>query len=96
MNEFIPFTPEREITSERFAWDNILRALEVLSEFDEELDLFEAVNDLKDEEFEDGLMMVFNYAVMVTVPEDESSELDLIMQFLEDHKILNGTGGEQE
>ena len=96
MNEFIPFTPEHETTVERFAWDNILRALVVLSEFDEELDLFEAIHDLRDEEFEDGLMMVFNYAVMVTVPEEESSELDLIMQLLENHEVLKTTGGEQE
>ena len=95
MSEFIPYIPEHETTQERFAWDNILRALAILSKFDDDLDLYEAIHDLKDEEFEDGIMMVFNYAVMVTVPNNESSELEQVMQLLERYEISESTGDGQ-
>lgn len=90
MKEFIPFTPEHETSEERFSWDEILRALATLSNYDNELDIYEAANDLKDETLEDGYMMVFNYAVMVTVPEGESDELENIMKLLEENGMMEG------
>lgn len=94
VKEFIPVTPEYKTTSERLAWDNILRALVALSEYGDDLDVYEAIDDLRDEELEDGLMMVFNYAVVVTVPAHESDELEYVMRLLEEYGIIEGEGGE--
>ncbi len=96
MKEFIPFTKEHDTTEERFAWDSILRTLATLSEFDNDLDIYEAINDLRDEELEDGLMMVFNYAVLVTVPEYQSSELERTLELLEKHGIIVKEGDSDE
>jgi hypothetical protein len=95
MKELIPLTPEDETTDERFAWDEILRALSALSEYDKELDVFEAINDLKDEELEDGLMMVFNYAVNV-MTDDESDDLESVRKLLEENGMIEGWGKEDE
>lgn len=92
MTEFIPYIPEHDTSEERFAWDEILRALATLSEYDDELDVHEAIHDLKDELLEDGYMMVFNYAVNVTVPEGESSELDQVVELLQDNGMMEGRG----
>lgn len=90
MEEFIPFTPEHETTEERAAWDDILRALSTLREYDEELDVYEAIQDLKDEQLEDGFMMVFNYAVIVIATEGESSDLEQVMELLQDNGMMEG------
>ena len=88
MSEFISFTPEAETTEERFAWDEILRALHTLSNIDDSFGLYETIEDLKDESLEDGLMMVFNYAVAIEVSEGKSSDLDEVMQLLQDNGML--------
>lgn len=90
MEEFIPFTPEHETTEERAAWDDILRAFSTLREYDDELDVYEAIQDLKDEQLEDGYMMVFNYAVNVTTTEGESSDLEQVMELLQDNGMMEG------
>lgn len=90
MEEFIPFTPEHETTEERAAWDDILRAFSTLREYDDELDVYEAIQDLKDEQLEDGYMMVFNYAVNITTTEGESSDLEQVMELLQDNGMMEG------
>lgn len=92
MSEFIPFIPEEETTEERFAWAEVLRALHTLSELDDSFGLFETIEDLKDESLEDGVMMVFNYAVAIGVPEGTSGNLENVMQLLQENGMMEGWG----
>ncbi len=92
MSEFIPFIPENETTEDRFAWDEVLRALHTLSELDDSLDLFETLKDLRYETLEDGLTAAFNYAVMIEVPEGKSGDLEDVMRLLKENGMMEGWG----
>lgn len=96
MSELIPLTLENETTPERFAWDNVLRALDKLSDIDDSFGLFETIEELRDEDLEDALMRVFNYAVAIDVPEGQSSKLDRVMQMLEDYGLIEGWEDDDE
>ncbi len=93
MGEIIPFTAEHETSKERFAWDEIIRAIETLSEYDSELDVYETLQDLKDEELEDAYMLIFNYAVNVVTPNGQSNDLEYVMDLLQDNGMMEGWQG---
>jgi hypothetical protein len=88
MSEFIPVTPYGETTPERFYWDKILRALNILGELDDEVNQFDEAEALKDETEEDALVLVFNYATMVSVPENTSSDLSEVFELLEANGLI--------
>lgn len=89
MSEIIPETPENE-SEERRTWGDIIRGLNALSDIDPEFGLYETLDELKDETAEDGLMLLFNYAVAIEVPEGESSELSEVMEMLQEYGLLEG------
>lgn len=89
MSEIIPETPEKE-SEERRTWDDIIRVLDALSDIDPELELYETLNELKDETVEDGLTLLFNYATIIEVPEGQSSDLEEVMELLQRHGLFEG------
>jgi len=93
MSEIIPETSENE-AEERRTWDDIIRGLNTLSNIDPEFGLYDTLDELKDETTEDGLMLLFNYAVAIEVPEGESSELNEVMEILQEYGLLEGWGEE--
>lgn len=90
MKEFIPYTPETETSEARYAWDEVLRGLAALGQYDQELDVYEAITDLKDESLEDAYMMVFNYAVNIMTPEAVSDDLEGVMPLLQENGMMEG------
>lgn len=96
MGEFIPTTPENETTPERFFWDNILRAVAELSDLDDELDAYETIEGLRNETEEDALMLVYNYAVMIEVPEGASSTLEGIEQLMRVYNLFEDEEGDSD
>lgn len=96
MSEFVPITPEAETSAERFNWDNILRALATLSDISEEIDLYETIDSLHDETEEDAVMLIYNYAVMIEVPEEESSELKEIEELMQRYELIESSEGDDD
>jgi len=91
--ELVPFTTEKETTSERFFWDSVLRCMEALAkvcEGDEDLafDLHAELEELKDEDQEDALTRVLNYSVMITTPEGASNDLQVVEDFLKANGLI--------
>jgi len=80
MDHIIPDILESETIPERFFWDRIIRAVTTLSELSDEVDLFETLQDLKDESDEDAVNLLYSYTTMIEVPEGEElmSEFGLI------------------
>lgn len=87
MNEFIPLTPESE-SEDRQNWDRIIRCLHTLSELNDEIDLFEELEALRDETDEDALMVIFSHWLAATVPENHSSDLSGVMSLLEESGLI--------
>jgi|GEM_PF-5040865 len=79
--ERLTYTPENETTPERYFWDNVIRCIEALSEVDETI-TWDIVESLKDEDREDALTLLYNYTIMVTVADGESSNLEQVEAFL--------------
>lgn len=96
MSEFVPITPETETSAERFNWDNILRALATLSDLSEEIDLYETIDSLHDETEEDAVMLIYNYAVMIEVPEEESSDLQEIEELMQRYELIESSQGDND
>lgn len=96
MSEFVPITPETETSAERFNWDNILRALAALSDLSEEIDLYETIDSLHDETEEDAVMLIYNYAVMIEVPEEESSDLQEIEELMQRYELIESSQGDND
>ena len=89
MSEFISFTPEHRTTPERFIWDGIIRAFDLLSDVSDELDLFEELEALKEDDEEDALTKLFNYATIITTEIGQSSELGEVMRLLADNDLID-------
>lgn len=96
MSEFIKKTPENETTPERVFWDKIITALDRLhdktleGDSDEftpfDFDLVETIEGLKDENQEDALTLVFNYAIMTETPASTSTPDDIELgEFLREY-----------
>jgi hypothetical protein len=90
--EFIPRIPEHETTPERFFWDRVIRALDLLEDASRSVGLevldaeamTEAIIGLRGEDKEDALTLVFNYAGMIMSEVGDIIEIDEVVAFLEE------------
>lgn len=89
MSEFIPTSNESE-SEIRQDWDRIIRCLYALSELSDEIDLYEELEMLRDEDLEDALTVVFNYWIAIAVPEEESTDLQEVIELLKENGLIEG------
>lgn len=88
MSEFISKTQETETTPERYDWDNLLNAFDTLTDVTDELDLFSEVQDLRDDTYEDALTKLYNYTLMISVEDGESSKLEAVYALLRENNLI--------
>lgn len=69
------------VDSERYAWRRVVDAFLILCHMSDELEL-QDIETLRDEDYEDALTMLYNYAAMITIPAHESSELTEVWELL--------------
>ena len=88
----IPYTPEHESTEAHFFWDNVIRALETLSNYSDEVDLFADLESLRDEYEGDALDYIFSYYLDITTQAGESSDLKEVEAFLVEFGLIEEAG----
>ena len=92
MAEIIPSALESEKTAERAFWDKVIKTVVLLAEASEilieqgedfgEVNFNETMESLRAETDEDALMLLYNYAAMLSVGERQPIELDEVVAFL--------------
>ena len=87
MGEFVPRTPENE-TQERRFWDSLLNAFDSLTDVTSDLDLFDEIKDLKEDTQEDALTKLYNYTLMVSVEDGQSSKLEAVYALLSENELI--------
>lgn len=78
----VPSTPEDQTTPERFMWDRVINSIGVLGDFDPDIDVYQEIGDLGDEEIDYALDFIYGTMVMIDVEEGTSSELDEVYAFM--------------
>lgn len=88
MGEFIPEISEIDTTPERYFWDSLLNAFDTLTDVTDELDLFSEIQDLRDDTQEDALTKLYNYTLMISVEDGQSSELEAVYALLRENNLI--------
>lgn len=87
IGEFVSRTPETE-TQERRFWDSLLNAFDSLTDVTDDLDLFGEIEDLREDTQEDALTKLYNYTLMVSVEDGQSSKLEAVYTLLSENELI--------